>query len=643
MVLTLKLRFLLSFTGALLTTAVLFLLSTPHHHTRLLHFWHYDLPPLPPSLRIIAYTGILTIALISYISRPPFGDSPIQAPQLYRFTLPSFFSLEGAMALLGGGWLTWQRVRWIRGVMVGCWVLCVVGGGGWVARVVCGVCMFVLHGVVSGCIGTSHRWYVPVYTMLALMVADGNYSYSLDNWLHARYPHLWPFHSTFDSSSFLYTGFARKLILMSSIATLFYGGITKILNGGWKWLNGRSLAYYVSSEENGRSALLKKLMHTQPILSFFLAVSSIVLECGAVVALWDPWLRPIILANAAAFHFGIWLTMWPNYAPQTFCYGLGTRWWWEDEPHYHSPIPRAMEHSRQPMWELLLSSDNHSLPAYLTSSVFISSWCAMLLAVFLTFITLFRIEYWPFTGIPMYSFYRDNSFSYRFLRDEQQAQGVAIEHMQSGYPNALAWSNLWIILRLKNTAPHVKAEIADYKRRWKAERDSNKPATTLAAERAERRAGRARGGGQVLDDHEERWYVNLKNRVTRDNATYGVLTKQWRRTLHNVAAADMAAKPHGRIHAPKEGEEARIEAEESEGDLTEGEEATNETKEDHTTGGDEADDEQDDPTTNSPNASPTSTLRSRTGTTTVKPLVNPFPAQPPLAVSARFASYCVSW
>ena len=321
--LTLKLRFLLSFTGALLATTVLFLLSTPQHHTHLLHFWHYDLPPLPPSLRILGYTGILLIALVSYISRPPFGDSPVQAPELYRFTLPSFFSLEGAMALFGRKWISYERLRVIRGVMVVAWLLCVVGGGGWVARVVCGVCMFVLHGVVSGCIGTSHRWYVPVYTLLALMAADGNYDHSLDNWLHDRYPHLWPFHSTLDSTSFLHTGFARKLILLSSIATLFYGGITKILNGGWKWLNGRSLAYYVSSEENGRSALLKKLMHTQPVLSFFLAVSSIVLECGAVLALWNQWWRPIILANAAAFHFGIWLTMWPNYAPQTFCYGLG--------------------------------------------------------------------------------------------------------------------------------------------------------------------------------------------------------------------------------------------------------------------------------------------------------------------------------
>ena len=204
----------------------------------------------------------------------------------------------------------------------------------------------------------------------------------------------------------------------------------------------------------------------------------------------------------------------------------------------------------------------------------------------------------------------------------------------SGYPNALAWSNLWIILRLKNTAPHVKGEIAEYKRRWKAERDGNKPATTLAAERAERRAGRARGGGQVLDDPDERWYVNLKNRVTRDGATYGVLTKQWRRTLHNVAAEDMAAKPHGRVHAPKEGEEARIEAEESEGDLTEGEEATvDETKEEGG-GGDEADDEQDD------GATSTTELRSRRQHEQASS--QHASAVDQVALTPRVTSYCLS-
>ena len=560
MVLTLNLRFFLSFTGALLLTFLLFLLSTPRHHAHLASFWLHDLPPLHPSIRILAYSGTLLISLISYVSRPPFGDSPLQAPELFHYTLSSFFSLEGAMALLGRRWITQQRLRLLRAVMVAAWLCCIAGFGGRTPAVVLGLLHFLLHGVVSGCIGTSHRWYVPVYTLLALMFANGNASFSVDALIHRRYP-SYPLYSAFSPSSVADSGLARKLVLIASISTLFYGGLTKLLNGGWKWLNGRSLAYYVSSEENGRWGLLKQLMNSQPALSLFLSVSSIVLECGAVVAVFSRFWRPIVLANAAAFHFGIWLTMWPNYAPQTWCYGVGTQWPWETVPRYAELVPPAWAQSTQPTWTLLGAA-----PEYFYTGRFVACCLATLLCVFLTFVTLFRIEYWPLTGIPMYSFYRDNSFSYRFLRDERQAQFVAVEHVQSGYPNALAWSNLWIILRLKNTHPAVKDEIAEAKRR----RKEGKLARPAASPSAARRPWRLFEPPEVvgsIEDPEERWYVNLKGRVTREGSTRGVLTKQWRRTLHNIAAADMAAKPSGRIHAPKEGEGAVIDAEESEGEI----------------------------------------------------------------------------
>ena len=563
MVLTLNLRFFLSVTGSLLLTLLLFLLSTPHHHAHLTAFWLHDLPPLTPLTRILTYSGVLLISLASFISRPPFGDSPLQAPQLYAFTLPSFFSLEGGMRPLGRAWITHARLRALRNVMLVAWVCCIVGLGGRGPPIVVGLLHFLLHGVVSGCIGTSHRWYVPVYTLLALTLANGNQSLSLDAAIHSRFP-SYPLYSPTDPSTVAGSGLARKLVLIASISTLFYGGLTKLLNGGWKWLNGRSLAYYVSSEENGRWGLLKRVMHTQPLLSLFLSVSSIVLECGAIVAVFSRFWRPIVLANAAAFHFGIWLTMWPNYAPQTWCYGVGTQWPWEEVPAYPAVVPAEWAGSHQSTFMLT------EWPSYFHSTSFWACWVATLLCVFLTFVTLFRIEYWPFTGIPMYSFYRDHSFSYRFLRDETQAQFVAVEHVQSGYPNALAWSNLWIILRLKNTDPKVKEEIAEAKRKRKEGKlaASSAPAAAKRPWRFLDPSGMSAGS---IDDPEERWYVNLKGRVTREDAVRGVLTKQWRRTLHNIAAADMAAKPVGRIHAPKEGEGAVIDAEESEGEVgTEG-------------------------------------------------------------------------
>jgi hypothetical protein len=56
-------------------------------------------------------------------------------------------------------------------------------------------------------------------------------------------------------------------------------------------------------------------------------------------------------------------------------------------------------------------------------------------------------------------------------------------------------------------------------------------------------------------------FVNLKTRICNDDTKHhhasgsgyrhGVLAKQWRRLLHNIAAADMAWKPEGNIdHIP---------------------------------------------------------------------------------------------
>jgi len=554
---TLNARFLLSALFSLLLSSLLLFLSSPSFHVSLVRFFTSDLPPLDGRIRIFAYTSILSLSLLSFISRPPFGDSPLHAPVLYEFTLPAFFSLEGAMKLVGKRWLSLSVLQALRTLSLISLVCCLLGFGGLLSRVLAALSFLILHGVVAGLIGTSHRWYVPVYTLLALCFANGNASYSLDAYFTEQFPLSYPFAPpSLSESPLLNSGFARKMILIASISTLVFGGITKLLNGGFHWLNGQSLAYYVSSDENGKSILLKHLMHTQPALSLFLSVSSIVLECGSMVAVFSVYWRPIILLNATAFHFGIWLTMWPNYAPQTFCYAIGTRWWIESNEPVDIVSAIGMSAWEQigstSLLNLLMTHQRSSWPSYFSSTPFIASCLAFTLCLFLTMIALFRIEYWPLTGIPMYSFYRDHSFSYRFLRDESQAQQVAIEHVQSGYPNALAWSNLWIILRLKNTDPSVAHEIETV--------------------RQKRHIARAQGVHSVRgDDENESWYVNLKSRVTAENAKHGVLTKQWRRTLHNIAAIDMAAKPSGHIRAVKDGKVSKIEAESGTSDDDEGE------------------------------------------------------------------------
>ena len=298
--------------------------------------------------------------------------------------------------------------------------------------------------------------------------------------------------------------------------------------------------------------VLKNLMHKFRGVSLFLSLASIGLEAVAVVAIFLPVTRPLILASAAGMHLGIWLTMWPNYFPQTLCYALGVAW---------------ME----------ASAPSAQFNAATNPALVLASWAGVSLWLFLGMVALLRIEWWPLTGIPMYSFYRDSTYSYKHLRDASQAQQVALEHQASGYPNAIAWSNLWITLRLKNTDPALKEE----RRARKADASSSSSSPTslspespmdsyvsdaskafadaarlssgaspsaAAAAAADRKSAESSGLHSS-----EREFVNLKSRVT--DAAYtrggasGAYVKQWRRTLHNVAAADMASKPLGHIEA----------------------------------------------------------------------------------------------
>lgn len=204
---------------------------------------------------------------------------------------------------------------------------------------------------------------------------------------------------------------------------------------------------------------------------------------------------------------------------------------------------------------------------------------ATALCVFLHFITFLRVEWWPLTGIPMYSFYRDETFDYKYLRDVKQAQHVANEHskctmqyysylfegwaaanatvilahcvymcvcvrivVESQYPNALAWSNLWIVLRLKNVDPAVQSK-------RKAAGQPDEPMRPASPGSAISDSDRAVAGNdeQDVEDLTEQTSVNMRSRFTTAKNGRGVLAKQYRRTLHNVAAVDMAAKPAGHI------------------------------------------------------------------------------------------------
>lgn len=134
-------------------------------------------------------------------------------------------------------------------------------------------------------------------------------------------------------------------------------------------------------------------MHQYKWISRLLSYGSIGLEAGSICAIFYPWTRPLILLSAAGLHLGIWLTMWPNYFPQTWCYIAAMTW---------------------PGETLLYIQNNKLLSNNITNNEFISiipyvtstscaAWAATAICIFLCSITVFRIEYWPLTGKTKYS------------------------------------------------------------------------------------------------------------------------------------------------------------------------------------------------------------------------------------------------
>lgn len=94
MVLHLPHRFAVSLALAVSITGAAYVMTSVTGKHTLVHWWLEDGPPLHGTMRIVLYTGLLLTALLSHYARPPFGDSPLQAPELWAYTYPQFFSLE---------------------------------------------------------------------------------------------------------------------------------------------------------------------------------------------------------------------------------------------------------------------------------------------------------------------------------------------------------------------------------------------------------------------------------------------------------------------------------------------------------------------------------------------------------------------
>jgi hypothetical protein len=115
--------------------------------------------------------------------------------------------------------------------------------------------------------------------------------------------------------------------------------------------------------------------------------------------------------------------MSPNYIPQSFCYLPAMAWPW-------------------------LSAAEHPVPAsqWLSGGleVTLAVWLSSVFCVLLVFVSLLRIEYWPFTYIPMYSRYRDREEHSRHVRDARMAIAYSLDQFRHDQPLVQQWFSLRI-------------------------------------------------------------------------------------------------------------------------------------------------------------------------------------------------------
>jgi len=294
-------------------------------------FWLEDegLSGLSGGMRFFIYSSLLLLMETSNFPRPPIGDSPLQAACLWEKHPPQYRTVEPALSyIIPINWINTNRLRTVGRITKMGYLMSMFGLGGQIGPIVAGVGSLFLLGVSQSFVYMSHRWYIPVYTTLALMVSSGTNDFSLDavlgNILGSSY-----WFSPPPSTSILRSCLGQKLVMLFSISTLFYGGVTKLMNSGLGWMDGETLKYHINTTP-GKIDWMNKFLSKHQIAMVGLSVASIILEIGSVfVILSHPLsytMRTWIFLGAIGFHLGIWLLMFPNYTPQSVCYFLVMSW-----------------------------------------------------------------------------------------------------------------------------------------------------------------------------------------------------------------------------------------------------------------------------------------------------------------------------
>lgn len=360
---------------------------------KLYNWWANDYNPLDGRLRFIFYGLLLYTGLYELFFRIPRLLN--QCPEI-------LYKQSGVMAYIPyiaqSPEVMLQTVKFIIVPLFIFWIFAAFGFLGRISMFLTGIGVFLVWGAYQNCAGTGHTWHLPMYTLLILGFLAKPDKWSIDYYLSKKFK-WYPFKvSEVDRTS----GFARKLVLIFAMYTLFAGGLAKLFYGGLAWLNGSSLLYYLSHFNNPKwmiGNIMNETVLTFSFITILLSIWTVLLELGSFSAIFNKKIRLFIIVNAWAFHIGIYFLMLPKYFPQMVCYLLIINWSLFNFSYIRSIFKGSI---LSPFLQ-----KNNSIPKneagkpIKVMTIFVSS----LVGLLLVFSIAFKIESFPLTYIPMYSTY----------------------------------------------------------------------------------------------------------------------------------------------------------------------------------------------------------------------------------------------
>ncbi|CAF3279407.1 unnamed protein product [Rotaria sp. Silwood2] len=193
-------------------------------------FFLCDGPIISDFIRIVIYTYLLFDCFMGKITAPPTGDTPLQAHLLLQQIHPLFWCIKNKFSQYFLILHSYECLEILVLITKISWVCCIIGFGGVITRLITGILVFILSTTVIGIgkIGVRHRWYVPTWTLLALIFTKFktcSVDHLISHYTNYHY-NLEPSHAVFD------IGFASKFIQCVSLYTLFAAEISKIRKSG---------------------------------------------------------------------------------------------------------------------------------------------------------------------------------------------------------------------------------------------------------------------------------------------------------------------------------------------------------------------------------------------------------------------------